>query len=62
MKDIEDVRPIRTEAEYRQVLAAISALSAEPPDEERERRLLALRLRALEELAAQAQELKMRND
>lgn len=78
MKDIEDVRPIRTEAEYRQVLEAISALSAEPPDEERERRLLALRqrvqayeqrqridperLRALEELAAQAQELKMGYD
>lgn len=74
----EDVMPIRTDAEYRQVLEKIRALSAAVADITRDGRLLALqqraqvyeqrqrvdpqRLQALDELAAQAQELKMGYD
>ena len=72
MRTMEEVKPIQSDAEYQQVLAAIQAASAEVMSDER---LLALkqrvavyeqrlridpeRLRALEELVAQAQELKM---
>lgn len=74
----EDVMPIRSDAEYRQVLEKIRALSAAVADITRDGRLLALqqraqvyeqrqrvdpqRLQALDELAAQAQELKMGYD
>ena len=74
----EDVMPIRSDAEYRQVLEKIRALSAAVTDVTRDGRLLALqqraqvyeqrqrvdpqRLQALDELAAQAQELKMGYD
>lgn len=70
--------PIRSDAEYRQVLEKIRALSAAVADITRDGRLLALqqraqvyeqrqrvdpqRLQALDELAAQAQELKMGYD
>lgn len=74
----EDVMPIRSDAEYRQVLETIRTLSAAVTDETRDGRLLAMqqrvqvyeqrqrvdpqRLQALDELAAQAQELKMGYD
>jgi hypothetical protein len=74
----EDVMPIRSDAEYRQVLEKIRALSAAVTDVTRDGRLLAMqqraqvyeqrqrvdpqRLQALDELAAQAQELKMGYD
>ena len=74
----EDVMPIRSDAEYRQVLEKIRALSAAVAYINRDGRLLALqqraqvyeqrqrvdpqRLQALDELAAQAQELKMGYD
>lgn len=74
----EDVMPIRSDAEYRQVLEKIRALSAAVADITGDGRLLALqqraqvyeqrqrvdpqRLQALDELAAQAQELKMGYD
>lgn len=74
----EDVMPIRSDAEYRQVLEKIRALSAAVTDVTRDGRLLALqqraqvyeqrqrvdpqRLQALDELAAQAQDLKMGYD
>lgn len=74
----EDVMPIRSDAEYRQVLEKIRALFAAVADITRDGRLLALqqraqvyeqrqrvdpqRLQALDELAAQAQELKMGYD
>ena len=74
----EDVMPIRSDAEYRQVLEKIRALSAAVADITRDGRLLALqqraqvyeqrqrvdpqRLQALDELAAQAQEMKMGYD
>ena len=75
MRSVEDVKPIQSDAEYQQVLAAIQTASAEAMSDER---LLALkqraaayeqrlridpeRLRALDELAAQAQALKMGYD
>ena len=74
----QDVMPIRSDAEYRLVLETIRTLTANVTDETQDRRLLALqqrarvyeqkqrvdpqRLLALEELAAQAQELKMGYD
>ena len=74
----QDVMPIRSDAEYRLVLETIRTLTANVTDETQDRRLLALqqrarvyeqkqrvdpqRLQALEELAAQAQELKMGYD
>lgn len=78
MKTVDDVMPIRSDAEYRQVQQAIRTVSEEAESDVREQRLLALRqraeayerrlrvdperLRALEELAAQAQDLKMGYD
>ena len=75
MRTVEEVKPIQCDAEYQQVLAAIRIASGEAISDER---LLALkqraaayeqrlrvdpqRLRALEELTAQAQELKMGYD
>ena len=75
MRSVEDVKPIQSDAEYQQVLAAIQTASAEAMSDEY---LLALkqratvyeqrlkidpeRLRALDELAAQAQALKMGYD
>lgn len=75
MRSVEDVKPIQSDAEYQQVLAAIQAASAEAMCDEC---LLALkqraaayeqrfridpeRLRALDELAAQAQALNMGYD
>ncbi|EJO57930.1 toxin-antitoxin system, antitoxin component, Xre domain protein [Burkholderia multivorans ATCC BAA-247] len=72
---MEDVMPIRSDAEYQQVLEAIRAASDAATSDERllalrqraeayERRLRVdpKRLRALEELAAQAQDLKMGYD
>ena len=74
----EDVMPIRSDAEYKHVLEKIRTLSAAVADITRDGRLLALqqraqvyeqrqrvdpqRLQALDELAAQAQELKMGYD
>jgi uncharacterized protein (DUF2236 family) len=74
----QDVMPIRSDAEYRLVLETIRTLTANVTDETQDRHLLALqqrarayeqkqrvdpqRLQALEELAAQAQELKMGYD
>ncbi len=74
----QDVMPIRSDAEYRLVLETIRTLTANVTDETQDRHLLALqqrarayeqkqrvdpqRLEALEELAAQAQELKMGYD
>jgi uncharacterized protein YbjQ (UPF0145 family) len=74
----EDVMPIRSDAEYRHVLGTIRKLAANVTDEARDGHLLALqqrvqvyeqrqrvdpqRLQALDELAAQAQELKMGYD
>lgn len=71
----QDVLPTRSDAEYRLVLETIHTLTAKVTDETQVRHLLALqqrarayeqrqrvdsnRLQALEELAAQAQELKM---
>lgn len=70
--------PIRSDAEYRLVLETIRTLTANVTDKTQDRHLLALqqrarvyeqkqrvdpqRLQALEELAAQAQELKMGYD
>ncbi|AJY19031.1 hypothetical protein [Burkholderia multivorans] len=75
MRTVEDVMPIRSDAEYQQVLEAIRAASDAATSDERllalrqraeayERRLRVdpKRLRALEELAAQAQDLKMGYD
>ncbi len=75
MRSVDDVKPIQSDAEYQQVLAAIQAAAAEAMSDER---LLALkqraaayeqrgridpeRLCALDELAAQAQALKMGYD
>lgn len=75
MRTVEEVKPIESDAEYHHVREAIRAASAEAMSDER---LLALRqraeayeqrlqidperLRALAELAAQAQELKMGYD
>lgn len=75
MRTVDKVKPIQSDTEYQQVLEAIRAASAEAMNNEH---LLALRqraeiyeqrlrvdperLRALEELAAQAQELKMGYD
>jgi len=72
MRTVKEVMPIRSDAEYQQVLGAIQAASDEAASDER---VLALRqraqayeqrlridperLRALAELAAQAQDLKM---
>lgn len=74
----QDVMPIRSDAEYRLVLEMIRTLTANVTDETQDRHLLALkqrveayeqrqridpqRLQALDELAAQAQELKMGYD
>ncbi len=74
----EDVMPIRSDAEYRHVLGTIRTLAENITDEARDGQLLALqqrvqvyeqrqrvdpqRLQALDELAAQAQELKMGYD
>ena len=74
----EDVMPIRSDAEYRHVLGTIRTLAENVTDVTRDGRLLALqqraqvyeqrrrvdprRLQALDELAAQAQELKMGYD
>jgi hypothetical protein len=74
----EDVMPIRSDAEYTHVLEMIRTLTANVTDETQDRHLLALkqrveayeqrqridpqRLQALDELAAQAQELKMGYD
>ena len=74
----EDVMPIRSDAEYTHVLEIIRTLTANVTDETQDRHLLALkqrveayeqrqridpqRLQALDELAAQAQELKMGYD
>ncbi len=74
----EDVMPIRSYAEYTHVLETIRMLTANVTDETQDRHLLALkqrveayeqrqridpqRLQALDELAAQAQELKMGYD
>jgi uncharacterized protein YbjQ (UPF0145 family) len=74
----EDVMPIRSDAEYRHVLETIRTLATNVTDETRDGQLLALqqrvqvyeqrqrvdpqRLQALDELAAQAQELKMGYD
>lgn len=75
MRTVEEVMPIRSDAEYQQVLEAIRAASDAATSDERllalrqraeayERRLRVdpKRLRALEELAAQAQDLKMGYD
>ncbi|WP_333689266.1 hypothetical protein [Methylococcus capsulatus] len=75
MRTVKEVMPIRSDAEYQQVLGAIRAASDEAASDER---VLALRqraqayeqrlridperLRALAELAAQAQDLKMGYD
>ena len=75
MRNVEYVKPIQSDAEHQQVLAAIQTASAEAMSDEY---LLALkqraaayeqrlridpeRLRALDELAAQAQALKMGYD
>ena len=77
-RSVEDVMPIRSEAEYMQVLETIRTLAANVTDEARDGHLLALqqraqvyeqrqrvdpqRLQALDELVAQAQELKMGYD
>ena len=74
----EDVMPIHSDAEYTHVLEIIRTLTANVTDETQDRHLLALkqrveayeqrqridpqRLQALDELAAQAQELKMGYD
>jgi len=74
----EDVMPIRSDAEYKHVLETIRTLSAAITHETQDGHLLALqqraqvyeqkqrvdprRLQALDELAAQAQELKMGYD
>ncbi len=74
----EDVMPIRSDAEYTHVLETIRMLTANVTDETQDQHLLALkqrveayeqrqlidpqRLQALDELAAQAQELKMGYD
>ena len=74
----EDVMPIRSDAEYTHVLEMIHTLTANVTDGTQDRHLLALkqrveayerrqridpqRLQALDELAAQAQELKMGYD
>ena len=74
----EDVMPIRSDAEYRRVLGTIRTLAANVTDETRGGQLLVQqqraqvyeqrqrvdpqRLQALDELAAQAQELKMGYD
>jgi len=74
----QDVMPIRSDAEYRLVLETIRTLTANVTDETQDRHLLApqqrarayeqkqrvdpQRLQALEELAAQAQDLKMGYD
>lgn len=78
LRNLEDVMPIRSEFEYQQVQAEILAASEDSAGEVRDRQLEALqqraeayqqrlrmdpqRLQALEELAAQAQELKMGYD
>lgn len=78
LSNAEDVMPIRSEFEFRQVQAEILAASENPAGEVRDRYLQALRqrvqayqqrkqmdpqrLQALDELAAQAQELKMGYD
>lgn len=75
MRTVEEVMPIRSDAEYQQVLEAIRTASDAATSDERllalrqraeayERRLRVdpKRLRALEELAAQAQDLKMGYD
>lgn len=78
LRNVEDVMPIRSEFEYQQVQAEILAASEDSAGEVRDRQLEALqqraeayqqrlrmdpqRLQALEELAAQAQELKMGYD
>lgn len=78
LRNTEDVMPIRSEFEYQQVQAKILAASEDPAGEVRDRQLQALqqrarayeqkqrvdpqRLQALEELVAQAQELKMGYD
>ena len=74
----EDVMPIRSDVEYTHVLETIRMLTANVTDETQDQHLLALkqrveayeqrqridpqRLQALDELAAQAQELKMGYD
>lgn len=78
LSNAEDVMPIRSEFEFRQVQAEILAASENPAGEVRDRYLQALRqrvqayqqrkqmdpqrLQVLDELAAQAQELKMGYD
>jgi hypothetical protein len=75
MRSVEDVKPIQSDAEYQQVLAAIQTASAEAMSDEcqlalkqraaayeQRLRIDPERLRALDELAAQAQALKMGYD
>jgi hypothetical protein len=78
LRNVEDVMPIRSDLEFQQVQAEILAASKVSAGEVRDRRLKPLqqrveayqqrqrldpqRLQALDELAAQAQELKMGYD